>query len=391
VNWFLAWLDAVWGILAESGPWLLAGFVIAGLIKELVPQEKVLRHFGGDDLKSVFKASLFGAPLPLCSCSVIPTARALRDGGASRGATTSFLIATPETGVDSIGVTWALFDPIMTVLRPIAAILTAIVSGTAVNRLVRRGKADVPPAEAATKKACCHEEPVLAAAPPACHAEAAAPPAKSCCAKKAAKSRRSPREVLSSALRYSFGTLMEDLTPWFLLGFTISGIITVAVPDGFFGDTVPSGWLSLVAMLGMSLPMYICATATTPVAAALVLKGLDPGAALVLLLAGPATNITTMLVIRDFLGRAVLRRYLASLAVVSLALGWLVNLLADTTSWDLRSAMPHLHDMGEGLVPTIGGIVLAGFLAWHAVRLRLDLRTIAWVRARLRGTPRSMD
>ena len=368
----LDWLHAVWGILAESGPWLLGGLVIAGLIKELVPQEKVLRHFGGDDFRSVFKASVFGAPLPLCSCSVIPTARALRDGGASRGATTSFLIATPETGVDSIGVTWALFDPVMTVLRPVAAVLTAIVSGTAVNRLVRSGKADPTPQP--DDSASC------------CHATAEPKPPKSCCAA-APPPRRSVGEVLSRALRYSFGTLMEDLTPWFLLGFAISGIITVVVPNGFFGDTVPSGWWSLVAMLGMSLPMYICATATTPVAAALVLKGLDPGAALVLLLAGPATNITTMLVIRDFLGRAVLRRYLASLAVVSLALGWAVNLLATSTSWDLRGAMPHAHEMGNSVLSMVGGALLAALLAWHAVRLRLDRRVLAWFRWRLGGRP----
>jgi len=130
------WWLAIWGILAESGPWLMLGFLIAGFLKIFIPQDKVFRHFGGDNFVSVLKASLFGAPLPLCSCSVIPTAAGLRDSGASKGATTAFLIATPETGVDSIGITWALFDPLMTVLRPIAAVLTAILSGTFVNRLV---------------------------------------------------------------------------------------------------------------------------------------------------------------------------------------------------------------------------------------------------------------
>lgn len=352
----MEWLHAMWGILAESGPWLLAGFVIAGLIKELVPQDKVLRHFGGSDLPSVLKASIFGAPLPLCSCSVIPTARALRDAGASRGATTSFLIATPETGVDSVGITWALFDPVMTLLRPIAAVFTAIVSGLTVNRLGGRGMPPAPEAPTEDKANCCAQP---------------APP------------RRSPLQVLRDSLRYSFGTLLEDLTPWFLLGFAISGVITVTVPEDFFGETVPTGWLSMFAMLGMSLPMYICATASTPVAAALVMKGLDPGAALVLLLAGPATNITTMLVVRDFLGGAVLRRYLASLVVVALALGWGVNLLHEHTFWDLRAAMPELQDMGSGWLPTTGGILLGIGLAYHAVHMRLDRRTLAWFRRRL--------
>lgn len=357
----LAWAEAVWGILAESGPWLLGGFVIAGLIKELVPQDKVLQHFGGSDLKSVIKASVFGAPLPLCSCSVIPTARALRDAGASRGATTAFLIATPETGVDSVGVTWALFDPVMTVLRPLAAIFTAIVSGVSVNAIRDQG---VLLPESPDAAASCHEEPE--------------PPKKSCCAA-APPARRTPLQVMRDALRYSFGTLLEDLTPWFLLGFAVSGVITVAVPEGFFGDTVPSGWLSLFAMLGMSLPLYICATASTPIAAMLVMKGLDPGAALVLLLAGPATNFTTMLVVRNFLGGAVLRRYLASLISVALLLGWGVNLLHEHTAWDLRAAMPEMHEMGRGWLPTAAGILLGIGLAWHAVRLRLDQRSLRWI------------
>jgi len=152
------------------------------------------------------------------------------------------------------------------------------------------------------------------------------------------------RQRLLASLRFSFGKLMEDLTPWFLLGFLISGLITVVVPEDFFGDTIPGGFVAMLMMLVLSMPMYICATASTPVAAALVLKGLDPGAALVLLLAGPATNITTMLVVRNFLGTAVLRVYLLSLIVVSLALGWLVNLLYESMDIDLASEPSKLNN-----------------------------------------------
>jgi len=172
-----------------------------------------------------------------------------------------------------------------------------------------------------------------------------------------------------SSLRFAFGKLMEDLTPWFLLGFLLSGLITVMVPADFFGDTIPSGFIAMLMMLALSMPMYICATASTPVAAALVLKGLDPGAALVLLLAGPATNITTMLVVRNFLGTAVLRVYIASLIIVSLVLGWLVNLLYTSMDVDLSGAIPHVHEMEHGWLANAGGLVLSALLVFHAWRL----------------------
>jgi uncharacterized protein len=351
MEFLLEWWAAIWGILAESGPWLLLGFLIAGILKIFIPQDKVFRHFGQNNFRSVLKASLFGAPLPLCSCSVIPTAAGLRDAGASKGATTAFLIATPETGVDSIGITWALFDPLMTVLRPLAAVITAVISGTMVNRLVLAeadNKGVEQDAQPEAKPECCMSQQTAAAN------LAAKPPL---------------RHQLLASLRFSFGKLMADLTPWFLLGFLLSGLITVIVPENFFGETIPSGFLAMLMMLVLSMPMYICATASTPVAAALVLKGLDPGAALVLLLAGPATNITTMLVVRNFLGTAVLRVYLIVLVVVSLTLGWLVNLLYATMKVDLSSVIPHVHTMDHGWVATAGGLILSGLLLFHAWRL----------------------
>ncbi|MDP6963720.1 MAG: permease, partial [Planctomycetota bacterium] len=226
-------INAIWSILVESGPWLLGGFFIAGLLKEFVPQEKVFRHLGQDDFWSVLKASLVGAPLPLCSCSVIPTAAGLKQAGASRGATTSFLIATPETGVDSVGITYALMDPIMTILRPVSAVLTAVVSGCLVNNL------NLPPDETTAAKSCC------------------------------SKDKTSPRPSLLAAIKFGYGKLMSDLAPWFVLGFMLSALITLFVPNNFFGNVIPTGWLSLIAMLAMSMPMYICATASTPIAVAL--------------------------------------------------------------------------------------------------------------------------
>jgi len=347
------WLLSIWNILAESGPWLLLGFLVAGILKVWIPTSKVMRHLGHDDFPSVFKAAVLGAPLPLCSCSVIPTAAGLRAAGASKGATTSFLIATPETGVDSIGITWALMDPIMTILRPFAAIFTAIVSGTLVNGLVKRGKD--------TGGETPEPEPVVIAeeAESCCHASTPAAPAKT-----------------QQVLAFAYGKLMEDLTPWFLLGFLLSGLITVLVPEDFFAGRYTTGIVAMLAMLVLSMPMYICATASTPIAAALIAKGLEPGAALVLLLAGPATNLTTILVVRKFLGGAVLRMYLFALVVCSLALGLATNFLYRELDIDLSEVVPDLMTMEHGWIAVTGGSILSMLLAWHAWRL--------WVAPRMR-------
>lgn len=364
------WLLAIWQILAESGPYLLVGFFIAGLIKVLIPEEKVFRHLGKNDFRSVFIASCVGAPIPLCSCSVIPTALSLRRSGASKGATSSFLIATPETGVDSIGVTWALMDPIMTITRPLAAILTAIGCGSLVNSMVRRNWDDEVEEDAPEQHSCCsHEESELAAAGPeqdehADHEHLAG---------EAVVRGGGPGAVIKNALRYAFGPLMADLTPWFILGFALSGLITVLVPDDFLRGAVAigAGWATMLLMLVVGVPLYICATASTPVAAALMAKGLDPGAALVLLLAGPATNISTILFVRGFLGRKVLMAYLVSITVFCLGLGFLVNQLYGWLEIDPATSVVAGSEMGTGLISLLTGAALLLLLVVHAVRMNL--------------------
>ncbi|MAU93914.1 MAG: hypothetical protein CMJ93_06880 [Planctomycetes bacterium] len=323
---------SIWSILVEAGPWLLGGFFIAGLLKEYIPQDKVFKHLGRNNFGSVFKASIIGAPLPLCSCSVIPTAASLKQAGASRGATTAFLIATPETGADSVGITYALMDPLMTILRPVSAVLTAIISGCLVNNL------NFPPEEKINEEqSCC---------------ASVTPPAK-------------PSVVM--AFKFGYGKLMADLAPWFILGFILSALIALFVPDNFFGDVIPGGWLSLIAMLLMSLPMYICASASTPIAVALIIKGLDPGAALVLLLVGPATNITTILIIKELIGKSALRVYLAGLAGTSLIIGYLVNIIYSKLDYNLAERVVVDSHQHASLYSEVAGIILGALLIWHYI------------------------
>ncbi|MFT7077049.1 MAG: uncharacterized membrane protein YraQ (UPF0718 family) [Planctomycetota bacterium] len=417
-------------VLAESGPFLLVGFVIAGILAIVIPAQWIARRLGGDDVKSVGIAAIIGVPVPLCSCSVIPTATQLRRSGASKGATTSFLISTPETGVDSIGATWALMDPLMTVVRPVAAFMTAFAAGIAVN-LFGKGSTgpldnpqtttdgEAPPPEAPSSESPSSE--ATSAEAPAADADADAdaadddggccahmakpapepppPAAKDCCAHEPEGSTEdghdhdhsAPAEgnLIQRAFRYAFGTLLDDLTPWFLIGFAISGLIVVAIPDGFFNGGGLSGWTGMLTMLIAGVPLYVCATASTPIAAAMMAKGLEPGAAIVFLLAGPATNVATMLVVKNLLGKRTLVLYLTTIAIMSLAIGAIVNRLypmfgLDPTAMDVDPAT-----MDHGFISTVSGIVLGALLLHSAWRLRLDRRFGAWLRKA--GAPIGLD
>lgn len=374
------WFEAIWMVLAESGPYLLVGFSIAGFLAVFVPTRWVARRLGGDDTRSVATAALIGVPVPLCSCSVIPTATQLRRSGASRGATTSFLISTPETGVDSIGATWALMDPLMTVIRPLAAFITAFASGVTVNIFGGRGPGEEEPGvapEPAEGGSCCSH------GGEADEAEAEEP------ADSHTHVGEEDGSVFARAMRYAFGTLLDDLTPWFLIGFAISATIVVAVPEGFFEGTMFTGWTAMLAMLIAGVPLYVCATASTPIAAAMMAKGLEPGAALVFLLAGPATNVATILVVRDLLGLRALASYLGSIAVVSLILGSAVNVIYPALGFDPRDMDVSPGAMEHGVIATVSGVILAVLLLRSAVKTRVTARFGAWIQRA--GRPIGLD
>jgi len=331
-----------WEILVESAPYVLFGFFAAGILKALLPEEAVVRHLGKNDTASVFKASLFGIPLPLCSCGVIPAAIGLRKQGASKGASAAFLVSVPETGVDSIAITWALLDPVMTVVRPLAAFFTATVTGLLINRLPE-------------EKNLAQEEKIgesdCGCSSSGCGSEVDKP------------SRPSLARRMKEGIGYAFGDLLGDIGSWLLLGIAIAGIISYLVPDDFFLRYLQSEFASLLIMLVVGIPVYICASASTPVAAALVLKGLSPGAALVFLLAGPATNAATITVVARYFGRAATVTYLASIAFCSLALGWLTNRLYAWSGLDITRWVSEASAAAESPVMVVSAVVLMLLLA----------------------------
>jgi hypothetical protein len=299
-------ISALVNIVAESAPFLLFGFAAAGLLRALIPERRIYELLGEDSFRSVLLASLIGVPLPLCSCSVIPVATGLREGGAGKAATTSFLISTPETGVDSISITWALMDPLMTVARPLAAFITALATGSLVGLL----PADAGPEQtpAAVPESCCCDDRCAADA----DTRADAPRAGGL------------RRALSDGLRYAFGPLVDDLAVWLAIGFLL--------------------------------------------AAALILKGLDPGAALVLLLVGPATNVATVLVVYRFLGRSVLAVYLLGVTVCALAFGATINALYAGLGLNPTAVADALAGETVGALQAICAVVLVLLLAWRLLR-----------------------
>ncbi len=303
-------LTSFWVVLEEASLFLLLGFFLAGLLKAFVPQEMIAKHLGGKGPKGVFKAALAGIPLPLCSCGVLPAAAGLRKQGASKGATTAFLISTPETGVDSIAVTYALLDPLMALLRPFAAGITALSAGLWINRAEQNAPSENP--SLTEQETCCHD---------------------GCCSNEqftelsVSLVRPSPMQRLRQGMRFAFGALFEDIALWFLAGTIAAAAITVFVPADFISAYLGQGLLPIFAALLLSLPLYVCATSSTPLVAALALKGLSPGAALVFLLAGPATNIATLGVVFKILGRRAGVIYVSAIAGCSVLLGLLADYL----------------------------------------------------------------
>lgn len=327
-----------WNVLVEAAPYVLFGFFVAGLLKGFVPDSFMARHLGGKSLGAVLKAAVIGVPLPLCSCGVLPAALGLRRQGASKGATTAFMISTPETGVDSMAVTYALIDPLMTVIRPVAASLTAVFAGVLINAFPDE-KADPLPlaglADGSTGCSGCGCGGACSAAP-------------------------SPTigGRFFAGMRYAFGEMIEDIGRWLLVGVVIAGIIAAAIPADALDRWVGTGLLSYLAMLVVALPLYVCATASTPIAASLLLKGLSPGAALVFLLAGPATNGATITVMLKTLGKRAAGLYVASIMICSLALAWGTDHLYAALGLDIRATV---SEVGE-LLPHWVGVACAMIL-----------------------------
>ena len=301
MNFIINVLLSTWDLLLNSSVYILVGLIFSGLIHIFLSPESVANHLGKGRFKSVFKAALLGIPLPLCSCGVLPAAVSLKKQGANNGATTAFLISTPESGVDSISISYALLDPVLTVIRPVAAFVTAIAAGITENML---NFSDEKPIA---------KSPIFS--PTHIHVDG------ECCSSESCDTHYDLKTKLITGLRYAFTDVWNDLAGWFFIGLLAAGLITSLVPEEFISQYLGGGLKSMLFMLIIGIPLYICATASTPVAAALIMKGVSPGAALVFLLAGPATNMTSLTVLTAIFGKRTSAIYLGTIMLFSVLFG----------------------------------------------------------------------
>ncbi|MGD2034746.1 MAG: permease [Bacteroidales bacterium] len=313
MNYVAGYFDKLFLLVLDMAPWLLLGFLIAGLLHVFFPDGKINNLLGGSNIRSVLRAALIGIPLPLCSCGVIPTGVSIHKNGASKGASISFLISTPQTGVDSILVTYSLLGLPFAVVRPVVALITGVFGGAVTNKLEGEQKTTIVTTariSPGTKK----------------------------------------KNAFYSIFHYAFVEFLEDIAKWLVIGLLIAALIAVFVPDDFFANYIHNDFLGMLIILFASIPVYVCATSSVPIAAVLIMKGISPGAALVFLMAGPATNAATISVIGNSMGRKTLFIYLGTLISGALLSGLFIDYFLPRELF--TAAIPQLHSGHEhGLLP----------------------------------------
>ena len=332
-------------LFVEAAPWLLMGFAVAGIMKVFIPSELLAKHLGEPGFMATVKAALLGAPLPLCSCGVIPAALGLRRSGASKAATTSFLISTPETGVDSVTVSYAMLGPFMAVIRPIAAISTAITAGLLV------GKDTDEPISTAPVESCCASKQMVPE------------PRRDSKTAKDISDHQSLSIRLKASFQFTFVDLIRDISLWLVVGLCMAALVKAYVPTEFlaqWGD----GFMAFVVMALIGVPMYICALASTPIAAGLLFAGVSPGATLVFMLVGPATNIANIGLVKRELGNRALAAYLGSVVCVGFAFGYLTNYLAARWDIDFVAQTQDAHAMLDSPIAAASAILLTGLMVY---------------------------
>ena len=316
-NFFISLLNVV----CEMAPYLLLGFLIAGVLHVFVPQRFYANYLSQNNKFSVVWAALLGVPLPLCSCGVIPTAIGLRNEKASKGAIASFLIATPQTGIDSILATFSLMGLGFAIIRPTAALITGVCGGLLVNRLVK------------DEGSCSLEG-------------------------SSQLSSLNSQLKIWRVLKYAYYDMLRDIGLRLLIGLIVAALIQVAIPDEFFLSFGSQPLLQMLAILVIAVPMYICSTGSIPVAAALMMKGLSPGAALVMLMAGPAVNLASILVVHKSMGRRFTSVYLMTIVGFAILFGMLLN----ATGWDFTITNQHVCCMNTSVLPSPFKLICATVL-----------------------------
>ncbi len=339
---------------------ILFGLAFAGILHEIIPETLVTKHLGKESISSVIKSTIFGIPLPVCSCGVIPLATSIKKSGASKGATLSFLISTPITGVDSVMATYGIFGWIFTLYRVITSMIIAMVAGILTNIF---DKEEEKPKPAFSAFASPQKANSSFAFTPKKQEESCGTGTGSCCS-----SAKEPKQKFSlkKAYNYAFGTLLKDIAKPLLWGLLLGALITIAIPKNLSDILIEYSWLSYIIVIAIAVPMYVCATASLPIAAALMLSGVSAGAAFVFLSAGPATNTVTIGVVKKMMGTKSLYIYLGSIIAGSILFGLGLDYMFDINSIDPKSLV-HLHEE-VGFLEIISSIILWGYIVYYILK-----------------------
>jgi uncharacterized protein len=326
----VAILQEILGLGLQAAPWLLLGLVVAGLIKACVPEALLQRLVGGDGIGAIGRAAVIGAPLPLCSCGAIPTALMLHRNGAGRGPTTAFMVATPGIGADSVALTYALLGPVIMLARVLGALVSAVLTGLFV-------------AAGSDRSEACRVEPASACSPESASTGASCSTG---CRGPALAAAPEPGigERLRNGLSYAFNDLFEDIGGWMLGGLVLAGLIVWAVPPQAFA-AIATGIPAMLLMAVIGIPIYICATAATPIAVAMMLAGASPGTVLVFLLAGPITSMATLAVLQREMGTPAVARYLAGIVATTVLAGFLLDQAIGWSDLDVMATMGAAQDV----------------------------------------------
>jgi len=342
MDYIILFLEALLELSNAMAPYILFGLFFAGILHELVPDSIVTKHLGHEKASSVIKATLFGIPLPVCSCGVIPLATSIKKSGASKGATLSFLISTPITGVDSILATYGMFGWIFTFYRVFTSMIIAMVAGILVNYFDKEEVIEeIKEKESIDESSCCSTT--------------------STC-----NTSESKKFSFTKSLHYAFVTLLGDIAKPLFWGLLLGALITIAIPQNLSDVLLEYSWLSYIIVLAIAIPMYICATASLPIAAALMLSGVSAGAAFVFLSAGPATNTVTIGVVKKFLGKRSLIIYLSTIIIGSMLFGFGLDYIFAISDINPQSLL-HMHE-DTGVVTLLSSFILWAFILYFILQ-----------------------
>ena len=333
-NYLNIFVKEMWFLCVEMAPYILLGMLVSGIISVFTNSDMIFKHIGPKNFTSTLKSKLFGVPLPLCSCGVIPVAATLRESGASKGSTVSFLVSTPQTGVDSVFLTYGMLGPVFALFRPIAAFVSGILSGVVINNFDKDEHHHIRKEDLKNNNQLQIKDKII------------------------------------SGIKYGFISLPADIVVPLFKGLLVAAAISISLPPDYIANHFTSNiYVQFFTMLIISIPFYVCATASIPIAVALMAKGISPGAAFIFLMAGPATNASSIAVIKNILGAKTLYLYLALISFSAIFFGFIFDLFFKETAFKIPDMLHH-HNHGSGINTLLGFVFIITLINAYVIRFK---------------------